>query len=81
MATNVNEITVSLEKYQEMMENGRESLEKLLTTLIRIQDNLNTILIVTAIFFTLFFLWLIGVQIIVLIKGWEMMKEAETSSQ
>ncbi len=81
MADNVREIITSLEEYQEMIDQAGESLQQTLDLLLRVHENLNTILILVAVFLTLFFLWLIAVQVVILLKGWEMWRSTRIISQ
>jgi hypothetical protein len=72
MADSVKLISKSLSEYEAMVIQSQASMENLKTTLTGIQGRLNTILNWVAIVFTLFFLWLLAAQVVILSQGWEL---------
>lgn len=72
MATNVGTITTSLEQYQSMIANSQSSMQNMQAMLSGIQANLGTILTGLAAVMTLFLLWLLAAQVVILSQGWEL---------
>jgi len=72
MSTSVKLISQSLSDYQSMIGQTQSSMENLKSMLTNFQNNLNTILNGIAIVFTLFFLWLLAAQVVILSQGWEL---------
>lgn len=72
MSESVALISSSLSEYEAMVKQSKSSMENLRTLLTGIQDNLSNILSGVAIVFSLFFLWLMAAQIVILSQGWEL---------
>jgi hypothetical protein len=47
-------------------------MENLISVLTNVQNNLTTILNGVAIVFSIFFLWLLAAQVVILSQGWEL---------
>jgi flagellin-like hook-associated protein FlgL len=72
MATNVSQISVSLGEYQKMLAESQKSMEATQDILQNILENLDTILFAIAAVLTLFFLWLLIAQVVILTQGYEL---------
>ena len=72
MATNVSGISSSLAQYKGMVAQSRTSMDNLQALLTNIQSNLNQILTIAAIVLSIFFLWLLAAQVVILSQGWEL---------
>lgn len=72
MSDGVGRISDSLGEYQMMVKQSQASMESLKVVLTNVQDNLQTILTGVAIGFSLFFLWLLAAQVVILSQGWEL---------
>jgi Mg2+ and Co2+ transporter CorA len=72
MAINVSQISVSLGEYQKMLAESQKSMQATQVILQNIQNNLNTILSAIAAALTLFFLWLLIAQVVILSQGYEL---------
>jgi uncharacterized phage infection (PIP) family protein YhgE len=72
MSDGVATISSSLGDYQRMVVQSQSSMNNLSSILTTIQSNLNTIINGAAIVLTLFFLWLLAAQIVILSQGWEL---------
>jgi uncharacterized protein YukE len=72
MSDSVKLISSSLSEYQKMIVQSKASMDNLASILTNIQNNLNTILNGVAIVLTLFLLWLLATQIVILSQGWEL---------
>ncbi len=74
MATNVSQISTSIAEYQMMMAQSQKSMENIRDLLNNIQKNLNQILIGAALILSLFLLWLLAAQVVILTQGWELLQ-------
>jgi hypothetical protein len=74
MATNVGGITISLESYAQMLGNSKQSMQNLQAQLNAWKDSLDQMLTAAAIVLTVFFLWLLAAQVVILSQGWELFK-------
>jgi hypothetical protein len=72
MSTSVALISKSLQEYEGMVGQSKESVSNLTVMLTNIQNNLNNILNAAALAFTLFFLWLLAAQVVIFSQGWEL---------
>ena len=72
MSTSIGTISSSLSQYQAMVNQSQTSMAGLTAMLVNIQTNLNTILNTVALVFTLFFVWLLAAQVVILSQGWEL---------
>jgi peptidoglycan hydrolase CwlO-like protein len=72
MATNVSSISSSLGQYKTMVAQSQASMDSLKGMLTNIQNNLNNILTAAAWALTLFFLWFLAAQVVILSQGWEL---------
>jgi uncharacterized phage infection (PIP) family protein YhgE len=72
MSNSVGLISGSLREYQTMIGQSQASMESLRSMLTSVQDNLSTILNGIAIVLSLFFLWLLAAQVVILSQGWEL---------
>jgi hypothetical protein len=72
MSTSVGLIANSLTAYQAMVAQSQASTENLRAMLTSIQANLNSILNGVAVVISLFLLWLLVAQIVILTQGWEL---------
>ena len=74
MSTSVEVISSSLSEYELMVIQSQTSMEDVKTILNTIEENLVSILNWTAVVISLFFGWLLASQVVILSKGWEMMR-------
>lgn len=72
MAGSVNEITTSIESYKSMAGQSQSSMDNLKTLLTNMQKNLPQTLNLVAWALTVFLLWLLAAQIVILSQGWEL---------
>jgi ABC-type transporter Mla subunit MlaD len=72
MSDSVGSISSSLGEYQNMIVQSQSSMDNLSSMLTNIQSNLTTILNGVAIVLTIFFLWLLSAQVVILSQGWEL---------
>jgi len=72
MSTSVQGISQSLGEYDAMLAQSEISMGNLAPTLANIQANLPGILNGVTLVLTLFFLWLLAIQVVVLTQGWEL---------
>ncbi|UCH60313.1 MAG: hypothetical protein JSV61_02240 [Anaerolineales bacterium] len=72
MSESVSLISVSLSEYQSMISQSQSSMDNLMGMLTNIQDNLARILDGVAMVFSLFFLWLLAAQVVILSQGLEL---------
>jgi peptidoglycan hydrolase CwlO-like protein len=72
MADSVGTITTSLEGYKTMVANSQGSMENLKGILTDFQANLGNILNTVAIVITVFLLWLLMAQVVILSQGYEL---------
>ncbi len=72
MSSSVGLISSSLSQYQAMVSQSQASMGNLTATLTSVQTNLNNILNTVALVFSLFFVWLLAAQIVILSQGWEL---------
>jgi hypothetical protein len=72
MSSSVGLISGSLSQYQAMVSQSQSSMGNLTAMLSNLQANLNTILNSVALVFSLFFVWLLAAQVVILSQGWEL---------
>ncbi len=72
MSNNVKLISSSLSEYERMVAQSRSSMDNVRSLLTTVQDNLATILNGVAILLTLFLVWLLTAQVVILSQGWEL---------
>jgi methyl-accepting chemotaxis protein len=72
MSTSVGQISSSLGEYQDMVGQSKASMDNLTAILTNLQNNLDTILNTAAVVLTLFFIWLLAAQVVILSQGWEL---------
>lgn len=72
MSDSVGLISKSLSEYQAMITQSQSSMENLISILTNIRNNLTSILNGVAMAFSLFFLWLLIAQVVILTQGWEL---------
>ena len=72
MSDSVGLISSSLGEYKGMIIQSQSSLDDLTSILTSIQSNLPTILNGAVIVLTLFFIWLLAAQVVILSQGWEL---------
>lgn len=72
MSDSVGQISKSLSEYQAMITQSQSSMENLISILTNIRNNLTSILNGVAMAFSLFFLWLLIAQVVILTQGWEL---------
>jgi hypothetical protein len=72
MSDSVGLISSSLGEYQGKIIQSQSSLDDLTSILTNLQSNLPTILNGVAIVLTLFFVWLLAAQVVILSQGWEL---------
>jgi hypothetical protein len=72
MSVSVKAIWQSLSEYDAMLSQSQESMGNLAPILINIQTNLASIVNGIVIGLTLFFLWLLAIQVVVFSQGWEL---------
>lgn len=72
MSDSVGLISSSLSEYEAMIIQSKSSMDDLTSILTNIQNNLATILSGVVIVFSLFFIWLLAAQVVILSQGWEL---------
>ena len=72
MADSVGLISSSLSEYETMIVQSKSSMDDLTSILTNTQNNLATILNGMAIVLSLFFIWLLAAQVVILSQGWEL---------
>lgn len=72
MSESVKLISKSLSEYETMIVQSQSSMENLKSMLTNIQNNLANILKGVVMVFSLFFLWLLAAQVVILSQGWEL---------
>ncbi|MFC2037754.1 hypothetical protein ACFLYD_07310 [Chloroflexota bacterium] len=72
MSDSVGRISSSLSEYEKMIIQSKSSMDNLASILTSIQNNLATILNGVAIVLSLFFIWLLAAQVVILSQGWEL---------
>jgi uncharacterized phage infection (PIP) family protein YhgE len=72
MSDSVGLVSSSLREYQGMIIQSQSSLDDLTSILTNLQSNLPAILNGVAIVLTLFFVWLLAAQVVILSQGWEL---------
>jgi uncharacterized phage infection (PIP) family protein YhgE len=72
MSSSVKLISSSLSEYEAMVNQSKTSMGNLTAMLTNVQKNLDSILNGIALTFTLFFLWLLAAQVVILSQGWEL---------
>jgi len=79
MSTSVGLISKSLAEYQSMIGESKTSMDNLQTMLTSTKNSLPTVLNIASTIFTLFFLWLLAVQVVILSQGLELFHGTATS--
>ncbi|HET90193.1 MAG TPA: hypothetical protein ENN99_05575 [Chloroflexi bacterium] len=72
MSDSVGLISSSLEEYERMIIQSQSSMDDLTSILTSIRSDLTTILNGVMIVLTLFFVWLLAAQVVILSQGWEL---------
>jgi ABC-type transporter Mla subunit MlaD len=72
MSNSVALISKNLGEYQSMISQSKSSMDNLLTMLTNVQNNLPKILNGVATVLSLFFVWLLATQVVILSQGWEL---------
>ena len=72
MSDSVGLISSSLGEYERMIIQSKSSMDDLTSILTDIQNNLATILNGLVIVLSLFFIWLLAAQVVILSQGWEL---------
>lgn len=72
MSESVKLISSSLSEYERMVAQSKSSMDNVRSILTTVQTNLPTILNVGAIVLSLFFVWLLAAQVVILSQGWEL---------
>lgn len=72
MSTSVGLISASLAEYQAMIRQSQTSMDEVGAILTTIQANLENILKWVALGLTLFMVWLLAAQVVILSQGWEL---------
>jgi hypothetical protein len=72
MSDSVGLISSSLSEYERMIIQSKSSMDDLTSILTDIQNNLATILNGLVIVLSLFFIWLLAAQVVILSQGWEL---------
>ncbi len=72
MSDSVGLISSSLSEYERMIIQSKSSMDDLTSILTDIQNNLPTILNGVVIVLSLFFIWLLAAQVVILSQGWEL---------
>lgn len=79
MSTSVGLISTSLTEYQSMIGESKTSMTNLQTMLTNTKNNLPAVLNIASTIFTLFFLWLLAVQVVILSQGLELFHGTATT--
>lgn len=72
MSDNVKLISQNLSEYENMVAQSQSSLKNLAPILTNVQNNLTSIVNGVVLGFSLFFLWLLAIQIVIFSQGWEL---------
>jgi methyl-accepting chemotaxis protein len=72
MSESVDLISKSLSEYEAMVDQSQSSMDDLKSMLANIQGNLTNILNGVAIVMSLFLIWLLAAQVVILSQGWEL---------
>jgi hypothetical protein len=72
MSDSVGLISSSLNDYEKMVVESQASMDDLTSILTSIRNNLGTILNGVAVVLTLFLVWLLAAQVVILSQGWEL---------
>jgi len=72
MSTSVSLISTSLTEYQSVIGESKTSMVNLQSILTNTKNNLPAVLHIASIIFTLFFLWLLAVQVVIFSQGLEL---------
>jgi chromosome segregation ATPase len=72
MSASVKLISTSLQEYQAMVNQSQSSMEDIKAILTNLQNNMDGILRGVSIGLSLFLLWLLAAQIVILTQGWEL---------
>jgi hypothetical protein len=72
MSDGVGLISSSISEYEKIVVQSQSSMDSLKSILTSVQSNLEAILNGVAIVMTLFFLWLLAAQVVILSQGWEL---------
>ncbi len=72
MSKSVGLISISLNEYKAMISQSQASMVDLVSMLANVQNNLPKILNGVATVLSLFFLWLLATQVVILSQGWEL---------
>jgi len=72
MSVSVKQISSSLSEYEAMVTQSKSSMDNLTSMLTSVQANLSSILKWVSIVVSLFFVWLLAAQIVILSQGWEL---------
>ena len=72
MSSSVGRISSSLSDYEEMLVESKSSMDDLTAMLTSVRNNLETILNGVALVLSLFFVWLLAAQVVILSQGWEL---------
>jgi hypothetical protein len=72
MSDSVGLISSSLSEYEKMIAQSKSSMDNLTSILTNIRNNLTAILNGLAIVLSLFFVWLLAAQVVILSQGWEL---------
>jgi len=79
MSTSVSLISTSLAEYQSMLGESKSSMDNLQLMLTGTKNNLPTVLNIASTILTLFFLWLLAVQVVILSQGLELFHGTATT--
>jgi len=79
MSTSIKVISSSLSEYEAMVIQSKSSMDEVISMLTNIQNNLSRILNWVAIVITIFFVWLLAAQVVILSQGWELVKGTANS--
>lgn len=74
MSTSVKVISSSLSEYEAMVIQSKSSMDEVKSILSNIQNNLDGILNWVVIVITIFFVWLLAAQVVILSQGWELLR-------
>ena len=72
MSDSVKLISSSLQEYQNMISQSKSSMDNVKALLTNLESNLDNILRGVAIGFSVFFVWLLVAQVVILTQGWEL---------
>jgi hypothetical protein len=80
MSESVGLISVSLGEYRAMIVQSQASMDNLSAMLFNLEENLPGILNGIVIGVSLFLVWLLAAQVVILSQGWELYQEASPRS-